>query len=39
MQLEIELTSLRKEKDAASKQRRSELERQLAELRRSRAPG
>jgi len=33
MQLEIELTSLRKEKDDASKARRSALERELAELR------
>ena len=32
MQLEIELTSLRKEKDAASKARRKALERELAEL-------
>jgi ATP-dependent Clp protease ATP-binding subunit ClpB len=33
MQLEIELTSLAKEKDAASKERRTTLERELAELR------
>ena len=32
MQLEIELTSLRKERDAASKARRKALERELAEL-------
>ncbi len=33
MQLEIERTSLRKEKDAASKERREALERELAELK------
>jgi ATP-dependent Clp protease ATP-binding subunit ClpB len=33
MQLEIELTGLRKEKDAASKERRERLERELAEVR------
>src|SRR3954467_2253881 len=33
MQLEIELTSLRKEKDDASKARRKELEKELAELK------
>src|SRR5204862_3126147 len=32
MQLEIELTSLGKEKDAASKERRRTIERELAEL-------
>jgi len=33
MQLEIELTGLRKEKDAASQERRDRLERELAEVR------
>ncbi len=33
MQLEIELTSLRKEKDESSKQRRDAIEAELAELR------
>src|SRR5271155_4271984 len=33
MQLEIELTSLRKEKDGASKERREAIERELAELK------
>jgi ATP-dependent Clp protease ATP-binding subunit ClpB len=33
MQLEIELTGLRKEKDAASKERRDRLERELADVR------
>ncbi len=33
MQLEIELTSLRKEKDAGSKERREAIERELAELK------
>ncbi len=33
MQLEIELTSLRKEKDAASAERRTAIDRELAELR------
>ncbi len=33
MQLEIELTSLRKEKDDASKERREAIERELAELK------
>ncbi len=35
MQLEIELTSLRKEKDEASKERREAIERELAELQRA----
>ena len=33
MQLEIELTSLKKEKDAASKERRPAIERELDELK------
>ena len=35
MQLEIELTSLRKEKDEASKERRAAMETELAELKRA----